>query len=254
MINTIWVSTAPRTGSMWVFNVVRDIFRITGKQVEPENIPQHEDEMARQATQFAFESEDLSKVWVLKVHAILKPDLPRSKIITIHRDLRDELVSFKEFMNTSFDNSLDCARALVNFTETYKDYDSGYLKLVVNNDIDTRPVELILEIARFLEVHINETNARDIAFKYSREQIKNIIENTDNSLAQKLAKKQPIDNHDVVYFSESNYRAFDRKSGFQTGHVSNRKTGDWNSILSSAEQQRLHAEFGSWLRNYGYQV
>lgn len=253
MINTIWVSTAPRTGSMWLFNVVREIFRIIGKQVKPEDIPQCDGDMFKQAARFASVSQDPSQVWVLKVHTILKPDLPRSKVITIHRDLRDVLVSFKEFMKTSFDDSLQCARLLVNFTETYKDYDPGYLKLVAYSDIETRPVELILEIAKFCGVQINEMIAKDIALKYSREKVKSIIEKSNKSLAQKLAKKQPIDNRDIVYFSASTYRAYDCKSGFQTGHVSQRKTGDWDSVLSNTEQQKLHAEFGGWLKNYGYQ-
>ena len=117
-MNTIWISTAPRTGSMWLFNVTREIFRIAGRQVEPEVTPQSDEKMIQQATQFAFSSQDPTKVWVLKVHTILKPDLPRSKVITTHRDLRDVLVSFKEFMKTSFDNSLGCARSLVKYTET----------------------------------------------------------------------------------------------------------------------------------------
>ena len=251
-MNTIWISTAPRTGSMWLFNVTREINRVAGRQVEPEVTPQSDKEMIQQASQFSFSSQDLNKVWVLKVHKVLKPDLPRSKIITTHRDLRDVLVSFKEFMKTSFDNSLPVARSLVQYTETYMDYDSDYLMLVAYNDIEIRPAELILEIADFIEVQISELNAEKIALKYSRKKVKSLIDKSHKTLSKKIAKKQPIDRRDMVYFSETNYRAFDRKTGFQTGHVSQRKTGDWANILSSTEQQQLHAEFSSWLKKYGY--
>ena len=125
--------------------------------------------------------------------------------------------------------------------------------LVAYNDIEIRPAELILEIAEFLEVQISEFNAEKIALKYSRKEVKSIIEESNKSLSNKMAKKQPIDRRDMVYYSDSNYRAFDRKTGFQTGHVSQRKTGDWKNVLSSTEQQQLHAEFGSWLKKFGYQ-
>jgi len=252
-INTIWISTAARTGSMWFFNVTREIFRIVGRQVEPEVIPHRDEEMIQQATQFAFPSQDPSKVWVLKIHTILKPDIHRSKIITTHRDLRDVVVSFKEFMGVSFEDSFGCARVLVNFTKTYEEYDPGYLMLVAYNDIETRPVDLILEIAEFVDVQISEINAREIVLKYSRNNVKSIIEKSNKSLAKNIVEKNPIDPRDMVYFSDSNYRAFDRKTGFQTGHISQRKTGDWKHVLSSTQQQQFHAEFGSWLKKYGYQ-
>jgi len=249
---TIWVSTAPRTGSMWLFNVTREIFRIVGRQVEPEIVPQSDAEMFQLASQRAFTSQDPTKVWVLKVHNILKPNLPRSKILTTHRDLRDVLVSFKEFMNTSFDNSLGCARGLVQYTETYKDYAPDYLMLVAYNDIETRPIELTLEIAKFLDVQISEINAKKIALKYSRKKVKSIIEKSNKSLTKNITNKKPIDSHDIVRLSDSNYRAFDRMTGFQTGHVSRRKTGDWKNVLSDSEQQLLDVEFGSWLKKFGY--
>jgi hypothetical protein len=209
--------------------------------------------MLQQAAQFARPSQDPEKVWVLKVHKLLRKDIPRSKIITTHRDPRDVLVSYKEFMKASFDASLECARSVKIFTETYKDYDSNYLLLVAYNDIEAHPVELILQIAEFLEVELSEIDARNIALKYSRNKVKGLIEKSDKSLAKKLAKNKPVDHRDIVYFSASNYRAFDRKTGFQTGHVSQRKTGDWKNVLSEVEQQLLNDEFGNWLKKFGYQ-
>ena len=47
-------------------------------------------------------------------------------------------------------------------------------------------------------------------------------------------------------------RAFDVESDFQTGHVSGRKTGDWQSMLSESERQLVNEEFAGWLEEYGY--
>ena len=39
MKNTFWISTAARTGSMWLFNVVREIFIQNKYNVYPSEIP-----------------------------------------------------------------------------------------------------------------------------------------------------------------------------------------------------------------------
>ena len=44
-INTIWISTSPRTGSTWIFNITREIYRILGFIVEPSIVPQKDTEM-----------------------------------------------------------------------------------------------------------------------------------------------------------------------------------------------------------------
>lgn len=251
--NTVWISTAPRTGSMWIFNITRELLRSAGLQVEPADIPQSDEAMFEHATNFAFPSQDEKKCWVLKVHTVLRPDLPRSKIITTHRDPRDVLVSYKEFMNASFEKSLGCARAVTRYTDAYESYSPNYLLTVAYADIENRPVQLVLEIARFLDLQISEDTAAKMASKYSRSNVRKKIDKTDNALKNKISKNMEIDQREVVYLSADNYRAFDRKSGFQTGHVSQRKTGDWKRTLSDAEQQQLNEEFGSWLEQHGYE-
>ena len=42
MKNTFWISTAPRTGSMWLFNVAREIFIINKYNVFPAKIPKND--------------------------------------------------------------------------------------------------------------------------------------------------------------------------------------------------------------------
>ena len=44
-VNTVWISTPPRTGSMWIFNVAREIYKTLGFNVEPSIVPQNDSEM-----------------------------------------------------------------------------------------------------------------------------------------------------------------------------------------------------------------
>ncbi len=41
-INSYWISAAPRTGSMWVFNVVKEILNFSKLNVLPIDVPQND--------------------------------------------------------------------------------------------------------------------------------------------------------------------------------------------------------------------
>ena len=43
--NTFWISSAPRTGSMWLFNITREILKESGYEVYPKIIPQYDKKM-----------------------------------------------------------------------------------------------------------------------------------------------------------------------------------------------------------------
>ena len=86
MKNTFWISTAPRTGSMWLFNVVKKystLINIMYFLARYQN-------MIRSFRNLQLKSlldKDDSNKYVFKVHSPLKSDLPNSKILTTIRDL-----------------------------------------------------------------------------------------------------------------------------------------------------------------------
>ena len=45
---------------------------------------------------------------------------------------------------------------------------------------------------------------------------------------------------------------FDEKTGFQTNHISNRKSGEWQKNFSDDEIKVLNGEFSQFLKDYGY--
>ena len=126
-INTIWISTTPRTGSTWIFNVTREIYRILGFTVEPSIVPQKDNEMFKIYHDKAINQNNENIKYVLKTHSILKPDLIRSKIITSIRDPRDLCLSYKKFMKTDFNRSFKVTKSLMDFTNTYQYFKNNYL-------------------------------------------------------------------------------------------------------------------------------
>ena len=254
ILKSVWISTVVRTGSMWTFNVTRQMLRCHGYTVLPENVPQYDNEMMRLAQTTAWHDPDPAKIWVLKVHTRLKENIPHSKIITCVRDPRDIIVSFRRFMKADFDHALAAARALTLMVEAYRSYPSELLFTARYEDIERRPVKLALQIAGFLGLDISENSVRDITNGLSKENIKNLVHRKTVELDMKIQTGAPIASNEVVVIDQGNFRAFDSDTGFQTGHVSSYKTGDWRNMLTEQEKALANSVLGDWLQNNGYRL
>ena len=112
-INSLWISTTPRTGSMWLYNVTREILKFSKINVLPTKIPKSSQEFFEIFEKQSLIDQNDSNKYAFKIHKILKPDLPRSKVLTTIRDPRDICISFKEFMKTDFDTALKAAKSLL---------------------------------------------------------------------------------------------------------------------------------------------
>ncbi len=237
---------------MWSFNVAREVLRLAGCQVEPPQVPKREQEMFQLAESFFVDQKDSKRVLVLKVHSILAPDLPDSKIICVNRDPRDVLVSFMQFMKFSFEESLACARDAMRTVEAYSDYAPDYLLMLQYRNIEENAVESIEQIAQFLEVPLSATDRADVAEKFSKANVRSLIAQVDRRLSQKISRREKVSDREIVLLSESNYRAFDLETGFQSGHVSTRRSGDWQQLLTESQKEQLDHEFGEWLERHGF--
>ena len=251
-LNTFWISTTPRTGSMWLFNVTKEILHYSQLKVLPINVPQNDDEFFKIFKTQSLNDLDNINRYVFKVHTILKSDLPRSKILTTLRDPRDICISFKEFMKTDFNIALKATKSILKYEKIYKTFDKEYLKFFRYENIENKPVQTILDIANFIGYKINSNIAEQISIKFNKEKVKTLIKSNDENLLFKIKNKEEIKKSDIVYFSEKNYRSFDLKTGFQTNHVSARNSGDWKKKFTSKEIEILNYEFKDLIYNYNF--
>ena len=251
-INSFWISSTPRTGSMWMYNVTREILKLSEINVLPIKATKSNQEFFQIFKKQAITDQNNSNKYVLKVHHILRPNLPRSKILSLIRDPRDICISYKEFMKTDFDTSLNATKTLLEYEKTYKTYDKDYLKFFRYENIENNTIETILEIAKFIGYEINFRIAEQISLKYDKKQIKNLIEKNDGNLLSKIRNKEEIDKSQIVYISKDNYRSFDTKTGFQTNHISNRNSGDWKKSFSPEEIEILNFEFKDFISEYKF--
>ena len=251
-INTFWISTTPRTGSMWLFNVTREIIIHSRLNALPLELPQSDEKFFEIFKNQSLADENNLNKYVFKVHTILKSDLPKSKILTTIRDPRDICISFKEFMKTDFNTALNAAKTLLNYEKIYKTYNEDYLKFFRYENIENNPIDMILEIANFIECNINIKIAEKISLKYNKKKIKELIKNNDENLLSKIKNKEEINKSSIVYFSKDNYRSFDTKTGFQTNHISNRNSGDWKKKFSLKEIEIINFEFKDLISKYKF--
>ena len=188
-INSFWVSTTPRTGSMWLYNITKEILKLSKINVLPIEVPKSEQKFFDIFEKQTLIDQNDTNKYVFKIHKILKPNLPRSKILTTIRDPRDICISFKEFMKTDFETALKAAKDLLEYEKIYKNYDKDYLKFFRYENIENKSIETILEVAKFIGYEINFKIAEEISLKYNKKEIKKLIKKNDENILSKIENK-----------------------------------------------------------------
>ena len=253
-VKCVWVTGMPRSGSTWVHNVTRAAFRATGWQVFPSQVPQDPNDMYAQADQ-ALVDTDPNRIWVLKVHRYLRPDAPLSKFINTHRDLRDALVSFMRFMESDFEQAL---RAMIESAEKtdhyYRHFSPDSILHLRYTDITNRPFEVVRTISGFCDVGLTKTEIGNIVTRFDRVNVERLIHDKEVDLERRARNGEPIARTEFVpqRFRRDMVRVFDPATGFQSGHLSGYRDGDWRKLLTADQQEQIYVYLGEWLQRYGY--
>tara|TARA_Y100000591_G_C21670134_1_gene612500 strand:+ start:149 stop:916 length:768 start_codon:yes stop_codon:yes gene_type:complete len=253
-INTFWISSVPRTGSMWLFNVTREILKVSKFNIYPKETPRSDKDALLIYQNYSLKDDKDENKYILKIHKPLPINMERSKILTTIRDPRDICVSLKEFMRIDFKSALEATKPLNYFIKTYSQYNDKYIKFIKYENMENKNVETLIEIAKFIGLNISLEQAEKISKQYSKKKIKDIIKKNDNRLIEKIKNKERILKKEIVYFSNENFRSYDLNTGFQTGHISNRKSGEWKNKLNKNEIKIINEEFKELLENYKYEI
>ena len=230
--NSVWVATVPRTGSMWTTNVIKEIFKCKNFLVFPDKqLVSDLDWLNFYKTDVLFSQNNLNR-FVLKIHEKLTKIPPRSKLVTNLRNPYDVCASYYEFMKCSLNESIKLAQSLRIFVNHYKSL-SDNVFTIKYEEIETQPKELIKKLAIFCEVLLSEVEINQICKKYEKKEIKKLIDKNDSLIASNQTLNN--DSFKVLKLKDGNLRSFDLKTGFQTGHISSRNTGEWKKIFSNQE-------------------
>lgn len=233
-IKAIWVASVPRTGSMWTFNIVRDLVRSTGGRVLPEVVPHEDEEMEAIGKAGIAASDDAT--YVLKVHIPISARLEKSCFIVTQRDPHDALVSFMRFTKCDFDYGLRFLASAIRLDRHFATFPADRTIVLAYSDIVSRPAAVISEIGQKLSIAVDQAFADALVERYSKSRVQARLVEREVELKAKISSKQPVDLRDFVPSMDKSIRAFDTETGFQSGHVSAYKDGDWRNILTPAQQ------------------
>lgn len=135
---------------MWAFNVTRELFRAAGFRVFPARVSRHRDR--RSVTEQALADRDADAIWVLKTHNITERDLPRCRFVCTHRDLRDTLVSYKHFMQCSFEHAMQAMIYAAWIIDCYWELSDDSALHLDYTEITRHPDEIVRRIGAFCRI------------------------------------------------------------------------------------------------------
>ena len=247
--NSIFISTVPRTGSMWTNNVTREIFNLKKFKALPISQLTSDEEWLNYYQHNVLFDNTQSNRYVLKIHGKLTKTPPRSKIVTTIRNPYDLCASYHQFMKSDLAKSITVAESIISFLDHYKNLSSEIL-IIKYEDIETQPEKLIKKLASYCELSLSDDEISLICNKYKKKEIKKIIDNNDlNAKQYDISKNNEFK---VLHLKDGKKRTFDLKTGFQTGHISNRKTGEWRKVFSSQETQMIIQKLDKIAVELGY--
>jgi hypothetical protein len=196
----------------------------------------------------ALSDKDANSRWVLKSHKKISFEFPRSRFIATRRDPRDVLMSQMRFAEIGFEGALKAAIHYTGVADYYARFPETIRLEVAYADIIDNPETVADRIAAFLNLEPGEEIRTAIPEKLSKEQVSNLIDRLDAESEQ----GQNAPDAAAVLRVDANARMYDVRTGFQSGHVSDYRDGDWRRILPADQQAQMNERLGSWLARNGY--
>lgn len=252
MVKVIWVAGMPRSGSMWTFNVVRELARSAGFRVLPEHVPLSDPECCDYANGEVRANRDPDTVFVLKTHGYLSTLPPGDLVITNIRDIRDALMSYMRFMHADFETALAVAEINAELADRYLALPDDRRMVLRYDEITAEPASAVARLADRLELPVDDTVVARTADKFGKEKVGAQIESRDRRCRQSIERGQAPADGVLISRADGTCVTIDLSTGFQTGHVSDYRDGDWRRLLSGEQIGAMNRAFGDWLTRNGY--
>jgi hypothetical protein len=145
-------------------------------------------------------------------------------------------------MKVSFDEKL-IAEAVATTLQIDSHYDQWPAEKILNipfESIGTSGIDLIRQIAEFVSLPITDAQTfRKIDFEFSKQQVKKKIAELEDRVFDREGKLKHDAHPESVLSRLGRLRAFDPDSGFQSGHVSDYRPGDWKHLWTDRQKQMV---------------
>lgn len=252
MEKMIWVAGMARAGSMWTNNVIRDALTQAGYEVLPEQVPWRDEDKRRIVLAEALPDQNPSRVYVLKTHSKLDPEIPRTHFVSTIRDVRDAMVSWMRFMNSDFERALKAAVDMSRVCDHYMGIPEDKCTWIRYEDIIQSPAATLKYICQRLGVTLTDEQIDEIVTKYTKANVVKRIAAKEQDYQAQVQKGIETNDVEGIRGRNNSIRVYDKETGFQSGHVSDYQDGDWRTILTAEQIDRLYQRLGPWLERNGF--
>ncbi len=249
----VLVATMPRAGSTWVFNVARQICRMHGYRLQPEHAALALGDHFEASFRKAVRDPRRRSAWVLKTHRHLA-ELPQGfRMIATIRDPRDALLSFARFTRSDWRHALVATLNAVKLAEARRALAARHPVLeIAYPEIRDRPAAVVEKIAAFLGLPVERETAGDIAARFDRAAVAGRIAELEREQEAAMRAGRFPRSEELVKNFDHSLRLVDRHTGFQSGHVSDHRDGDWRSRVPPPVIAALHRAIGPWMIANGF--
>jgi hypothetical protein len=246
----VWIASMPRSASMWAFNVARALLREAGFSVFPDILPKGDEHMVAEARKGLTDSSP-NNVWCLKVHSGLRGASPSNRFISTFRDPRDAIVSFMRFMRYDFETALSAATIWTHLCDHYRAFPTD-LSLCLDYDrITTDPAGVAGRISDFLKLDLAANDIAHAIADFERETVRRRV-GAFREQAERGFMAGDVLAEALILNADGTIRFWDPHTGFQSGHISDYRDGDWRFLLSEDQKRRLDEAIGDWVAQHGY--
>lgn len=241
-----------RAGSMWTYNVTRQLLRAAGYKPLPESIPV-DDQVAFQEAMKNGLGEN--GVLCIKTHKRIEHIAPEMKIICPYRDVRDAMYSYMKFMKCPFERALMTARSMMDNSDHYLQRKADNILPLRYDEIVSHPEKVIAEIAGFLQLKVTDSVIKEIAVALSRKKMKQYLKGLNGITvdeAGKLQSEAQASRYTALPRLDGSHRIYDHTTGFQSNHITTGKDGEWRNKLGPKQKKVLMELVTPWLRKYRF--
>jgi|GEM_PF-1315418 len=252
------IGSMARTGSMWTYNITRELLSNGGLKVLPEKVPVSTMaailSMTDQMTSF---DPGPGKIFCFKTHQHLGDLVNHSKIISPYRDVRDAILSAKKFMHCTFNQALKNGISQMQIADYYLSQSPDRVLPLRYDEIATCPITLLEKICDFPSLDIEHKVLESIAEKYSIANVKAALQKLDDVKIDDdggLSNKEKKGRYQVVENVDKSYRVFDSSTGFQSNHITSKENGTWRTEFTAQEKKLMMKLVTPWLEKYNFPI
>ena len=203
----------------------------------PNRALKHDEEMLAAADAY-LKTKAHDAYCVIKVHIPLNEN-PNLKVVYMTRDLRDQIFSSCRFENRLLteQSALEMVAYSMGMDFHYEQWPPSKILRVSFDSLENDSTNLIQRIADFMKLpEIDIEDIHEIDAKLSKNQVRKKIADVDTVF---FGDPESHDEHSLssVRGGSGITRAHDDATGFQSGHVSDYRSGDWKQLWTDQEKQ-----------------